>query len=71
MPKAVIEGLAEMSRRIQEIESARILHGRSERSHLAEESQMLQDAIDMLTFRCFGLSPEQAAYIGERLREML
>jgi len=67
----VAEALAEMSRRIQEIESKRVLKSRSERSHLAAESQPIQDAIDAVLFRCYGLSDDDARYIEARLKEML
>ena len=46
MPTPVGEALAEMSRRIQDIEARRMLKNRSERSRLAAESQPIQDAID-------------------------
>ncbi|MFQ5853652.1 MAG: Eco57I restriction-modification methylase domain-containing protein, partial [Candidatus Binatia bacterium] len=71
MPRPVAQAIAEMSRRIQEIEAKRILKSRSERSHLAPESQPIQDAIDTLLFRCYGLSQEDAHYIEQRLGEML
>jgi hypothetical protein len=71
MPIAVAETLAEMSRKIQEIEARRILKNRSERSHLAPESQPIQDAIDAVLFRCYGLTEDEGRYITRRLREML
>ena len=71
MPNAVAEALAEMSRRIQQIEAKRVLKSRSERSHLAPESQPIQDAIDAILFRCYGLSDDDAKYISLRLKEML
>ena len=71
MPKPVAEALAEMSRRIQKIEAKRVLKSRSERSHLAAESQPIQDAIDAVLFRCYGLSDDDARYIEARLKEML
>jgi len=71
MPRPVADALAEMSRRIQEIEAKRVLKSRSERSHLDPESQPIQDAIDDVLFRCYGLSEEEGRYISERLREML
>ena len=60
-----------MSRRIQEIEDHRVLKARSERSHLASDSQPIQDAIDAILFRCYGLSDDDANYIQARLKEML
>lgn len=71
MSKSVADALSAMCRRIQEIESQRILKSRSERSHLAPESQPIQDAIDAVLFRCYGLTSEEAQYIDQRLKEML
>ena len=71
MPNAVAEALAELSRRIQKIEADRELTRRSERSRLAPESQRLQDVIDAVLFRCYGLSDEDADYVRRRLTEML
>jgi len=63
--------LAEMSRRIQEIEAKRVLKNRFERSHLAPESQPIQDAIDAVLFHCYGLSEDDGHYVSQRLKEML
>jgi hypothetical protein len=71
MPKDVAEALAEMSREIQRIEGQRVLKNRKERSSLAPESQQIQDVIDKVLFRCYGLSDEEGAYIAKRLQEML
>ena len=71
MPNSVAKALEEMSRRIQQIEGARVLKGRSERSRLAPESQPIQDAIDKVLFRCYGLSDDDSQYIEKRLKEML
>lgn len=71
MPKPVAEALSEMSRAIQQIESKRVLANRSERSRLAPDSQPIQDAIDKVLFRCYGLSDDDAEYINKRLKEML
>ena len=71
MPKDVAEAIAEMSRRIQDIEARRVLKNRAERSRLAPESQPIQAAIDKVLFRCYGLSEEDALYIEKRLQEML
>ena len=60
-----------MSRRIQKIEAKRVLKNRSERSRLAPQSQPIQDAIDAVLFRCYGLSEDEAKYIEKRLKEML
>ena len=69
--KTLADTLAEMSRRIQEIEAKRVLKNRSERSRLAPESQPIQHAIDAVLFRCYGLSDDDAKYIEKRLEEML
>ena len=71
MPTVVADALAEMSRRIQKIETKRVLKNRSERSRLASESQPIQDAIDAVLFRCYGLSDDDARYVETRLKEML
>ena len=71
MPRDVVGAISEMSRRIQEIEARRVLGSRSERSRLAPESQPIQDAIDQVLFRCYGLSDDDAQYIENRLKEML
>ena len=71
MPERVADALGAMSRRIQEIEAKRVLKSRSERSRLAPESQPIQDAIDAVLFRCYGLSEDDARYIDQRLKEML
>jgi hypothetical protein len=60
-----------MSRRIQGIEAKRVLKNRSERSRLAPESQPIQDAIDGVLFRCYGLTEDEGRYITRRLGEML
>jgi hypothetical protein len=31
----------------------------------------IQDAIDAVFFRCYGMSDDDACYISERLKEML
>jgi hypothetical protein len=71
MPRTVAEALAEMSRKIQEIEARRILKNRSERSRLAPESQPIQDSIDAVLFRCYGLTEDEGRYITRRPAEML
>ena len=71
LPKSAAETIADMSRRIQKIETKRVLKNRSERSRLAPESQPIQDAIDTVLFRYYGLSEEEAQYIENRLEEML
>ncbi len=71
LPGPVAAALAKMCRQIQRIEASRTLKNRSERSHLAPESQPIQDVIDRVLFRCYGLSNDDARYVEERLREML
>lgn len=71
MPATAADALTELSHRIQKIEAKRVLKKRSERSHLAPESQPIQDAIDSALFRCYGLSGDDAEYIERRLEEML
>ena len=71
MPNSVAKTLEAMSSRIQQIEGVRVLKNRSERSRLAPESQPIQDAIDKVLFRCYGLSDDDAQYIEKRLKEML
>ena len=43
----------------------------NQQHRLARESQPIQDAIDAVLFRCYGLSDDDAQYIEKRLREML
>ena len=71
MPKPVAVALADVSRRIQRIEAKRVVKNRAERSRLAPESQPIQDAIEAVLFRCYGLSEDEARYIEKRLEEML
>ena len=71
MPMVVADALEELSRQIQEIEVKRVLKNRSERARLALASQPIQDAIDRVLFRCYGLSEDDGKYIQERLKEML
>ena len=68
---SVAEALIMMCRRIHTIETNRTLQHRSERSSLAPESQPIQDTIDRVLFRCYGLSDEEARYVEQRLEEML
>ena len=71
MPDSVAETIGRMSRRIQDIEARRQLATRSERSSLSPEGQSIQDAIDKVLFRCYGLSQDDAHHIEKRLTEML
>lgn len=56
---------------MQEIEVTCVLKSRPEHSRLASESQPVQDAIDAVLSRCYGLSDNDAHYIEKRLGEML
>jgi len=71
LPAWVMQQVANLSRKFQKIEWLRVLKARSERSHLAPDSQHIQDAIDRVLFHYFGLSVQDATYINTRLREML
>jgi hypothetical protein len=71
MPRAVASAIVALSRRIQKIEGARVLTNRGDRSHLDSESTPIQEAIDAVLFRCFGLSEEESHYVSGRVDEML
>ena len=71
LPGSVATVLTRMCRRIQQIEARRTLRSRAERSHLAPDSQPIQDVIDKVLFRYYGLSDDDAEYIEKRLTEML
>ena len=71
LPREVALAMEQMTHKICEIESSRTLRSRAERSRLASESQLLQDAIDRVLFRCYGISDEDAEYVKKRLSEML
>jgi hypothetical protein len=71
LPSAVAGAVIKMTRKIQDIEAERLLKNRSERSNLSLESQPIQDAIDEVLFKCYGLSDEDAEYIKQRLTDML
>ena len=71
MPEDVASAIEQMCIRIQTIESSRELSNRGERSSLGTESQPIQDAIDRVLFRCFGLTDDDGSYIENRLKEML
>jgi len=60
-----------MCRGIQEVEGKWVLRNRSERSSLARESQVVQDAIDAVLSHYHGLSDDEARYVIRRLGEML
>ena len=71
MPREVVTVISALSRRIQEIEARRVLARRADRSSLAAESAPLQEIIDSVLFRCFGLSVDEGKYVFQRLNEML
>jgi hypothetical protein len=71
MPMGVANALAQLSRRIQDIEQCRTLANRSARSALDPASQPIQDTIDRVLFHCYGLSEDEALYVQKRLLEML
>jgi hypothetical protein len=71
LPPEVAAAIGGLCARIQAVESTRPMANRSERSSLSAESQHLQDLIDAVLFRCFGLTEDDATYINERLKEML
>jgi hypothetical protein len=71
LPQNVASAIGAMSRCIQSIESNRLLRSRSDRSHLAPESQEIQEAIDMVVFRSYGLTEADALYVVARLQDML
>jgi len=71
LPHSVANALSQLSRVIQEIESSRKINRRTERSGLHADSQPIQQAIDTVLYRCYGLSADEACYIGRRLEEML
>ena len=71
IPQDKVEALSEMSRRIQGIETHRILQSQCGRSRLTPESQPIQNTIDKVLFCCYGLSEDDAQYIEQRLTEML
>ena len=71
MPAHVAETIGKMTRHIHDIESQRQIATRTERSSLSPESQPIQDVIDKVLFRCYGLSHDDAQYIEMRLPRML
>ena len=71
MPRDVMAAVSALSQRIQQIEAERVLKRRSDRSVLADESVPIQEVIDGVLYRCFGLSDEEGRYVALRLREML
>ena len=71
LPNSVAEAIEAMSKRIQDIEARRKLAGRADRSSLDTESQPIQEVINEVLYRYYGLSEDDAQYIEERLGNML
>ena len=65
------EVIAEASRRIRHIESRRGEITRAQRSALSQEAQPLQDLIDHILFRLYGLTEAESAGLEARLARML
>jgi hypothetical protein len=66
-----VNRLIELVHEVTTLEMARVLASRSERSGLAPESQVIQNEIDAILFRCYGLSDAEGQYISNRVKEML
>jgi hypothetical protein len=71
MPSYVASAIAAMCQSIRKHELRRSMSSRSERSFLCRDSEPVQEAINQLFSRCFGLSAEEVRYLEIRLREML
>ena len=71
LPMAIVSVIAGLVRRIEEIEGGRSMARRSERANLAPNSQTIQDVVDNLLCRAYGLSTDDGQYITRRLGEML
>ncbi len=71
MNSSVTRALSGLCRYIQDVEGRRIMRSRSERAFLTQDSQDVQDVIDAVLCRCYGLDENEATYIYTRLREML
>ena len=63
--------IGEAAHRIRVIEANRGNITRAQRSALAEQAQPLQDLIDYVLFRLYGLTDDDAAALEERLVQML
>ena len=63
--------LGQLATRIGTLEKQRGTISRQDRSHLCDEAQAHQDAIDLILFRMAGLSEKDIAGIEERLATML
>ena len=63
--------IGEAVHRIRAIETHREHITRAQRSALAEQAQPLQDVIDHVLFRLYGLTDDEAAGLKERLVQML
>jgi len=71
LPKCVYEVLLGLCARIEVIEGQRVLTKRSDRSHLSPESESIQQVIDAVLFRYYGLSEEEGTFVEGRLGVML
>ena len=71
MPVQVMDALVELCKRIEIIESKRPIKARSERANIDVQAQRLQDIIDAVICRCYGLTEDETIYINNRLLEML
>jgi len=71
LSSAVSKALVQLCKRLQKLESERIMKSRSERSHLADQSQKIQDLFDNVLYKAYGLSEEEASYVENRLTQML
>jgi len=71
LPLAVSNVLISLCNKVRGIESKRLMKSRSERSRLDEQSQKIQNIIDSILFRSYGLTENEASYIEKRLTEML
>ncbi len=71
LPSTVCNILISLCKKVQEVESKRLMKSRSERSRLDERSQKIQNIIDSTLSKTYGLSENEASYIEKRLTEML
>ncbi|MFH1749140.1 MAG: DNA methyltransferase [Planctomycetota bacterium] len=70
-PLAIQNVLVELVRRIIAIEQARGEIARTQRSHLADAAQPLQDLIDRILYALAGLTPAEITGLEDRLTRML
>ena len=67
----IVVYIVKLCKIVQYIEGRRNLEKRAERSRLDVKSQPIQNMIDKLLFKCYGLSTDEQKYIEKRLTEML